>query len=317
MTGVRESDAPVLIVTGTTASGKGDVAASLAAKLSGEVLSLDSMKVYRGMDIGTSKPTAVERRGVPHHLIDVLDPRESMNLARFVALAHETRADVVARGRVPVAVGGTMMYLHGFRHGVFAGPVADLELRESLREEARVVGVPKLHARLAAVDPLAASRIHPNDYKRIERALEVHAATGEPISRLQKETQAPAFARQVYVLSFRRDVLDARIDRRVLAMFETGFVAEVREILDSGGFGRESGEGLGYREVVEHLQGRLSLEETIALIQRRTRRFARRQLTWLKRLEAQSRFELASEAELPTAERAIFEAYEAARRRPA
>jgi tRNA dimethylallyltransferase len=311
-------DSTVLIITGTTASGKGDLGASLAAHLGGEVLSLDSMKVYRGMDIGTSKPTEAERRGVPHHLIDLIDARESMNLARFVELADACRREVDARGRVPVAVGGTMMYLHGFLNGVFSGPVADHSFRETLRAEAKAAGVPALHERLAGVDPVAAARIHPNDYKRVERALEVHAVTGRPISRLQQDgTRAPRFPRQVHVVTFRRDVLDARIDARVVAMFDAGFVAEVRKILDAGGLGRESGEALGYREVVDHLQGRATLAETVALIQKRTRRFARRQLTWLRKLEAASWSELASADLFPATEEAILNAYQTTRRRPA
>jgi tRNA dimethylallyltransferase len=311
------TDAPVLIVTGTTASGKGDLAAAVAKRLGGEVLSLDSMKVYRGMDVGTSKPTDSETLGVPHHLIDVLDPLESMNLARFVERAHEVRRQVAARGRPPVVVGGTMMYLHGFLNGVFAGPAQDPAWRARLREEARVGGVPALHARLRSVDPVAAGRIHENDYKRIERALEVHAMTGEPISRLQADSTRPeGFERLICVVTFRRDLLDARIDGRVVAMFEAGFVDEVRRILEKGGFGRESGAGLGYREVVEHLQGARPLEETVELIQRRTRRFARRQLTWLRRLPADVRLELASREDLVAAEASIVERYEAKRRRP-
>jgi tRNA dimethylallyltransferase len=302
----------VLAVTGTTASGKGDLAVALARRVGGEVLSLDSMKVYRRMDIGTSKPTPAERQGIPHHLVDLIEPWESMNLARFVDLAHGAREDVARRGRVPVAAGGTMMYLHGFLNGVFAGPVADLALRERLRDEARAAGTPALHARLAAVDAAAAARIHPNDYKRIERGLEVHALTGVPLSRLQSEgTRRPSFARQVHVVTFRRDVLDARIDARVLAMFEAGLVDEVRAILAGGGFGRESGEALGYREVVEHVRGLRGLSETIALIQKRTRRFARRQLTWLRKLDAASWHELDAQDGLAGAEAAIAGAYAA------
>jgi tRNA dimethylallyltransferase len=301
---------PVLIVTGTTASGKGDLGVELAERLGGEVLSLDSMKVYRGMDVGTSKPTAEDQRRARHHLIDLIGPRDSMNLARFVDLAHAARRDVVARGRVPIAVGGTMMYLHGFLNGVFAGPVADHAFREALRAEARTSGVPALHARLAAADPEAAGRIHPNDYKRIERALEVHAITGEPISALQRRgTRAPGFERRIHVLTFRRDVLDARIDARVLAMFEAGFVDEVRAILDAGGFGREAAEALGYREVVEHLAGRAGLAETVALVQKHTRRFARRQLTWLRKLPGATWHELARETDLPRIPETIAAAF--------
>ncbi len=276
---------PVLILTGTTASGKNTVGAQVARRLSGEVVVLDSMKVYRGMDIGTAKPGPSEQAGVPHHLMDLISPRESMNLRRFTDLATATLREIAERGHCPVVVGGTQMYLRGLLHGVFDGPGADAAFREGLREEARSQGVPALHARLSRLDPVAASRIHENDMKRIERALEVHHLTGEPISELQRRLTVPAaFPHRTYVLTFERDVLDERIDARVRQMFTAGFVDEVRRILDDGGFGRESRDALGYGDVAEFVLGRRTLVETVNAVQAQTRRFARKQLTWLRKL---------------------------------
>lgn len=310
------SEAPhprVLILTGTTASGKNRVGASLAKRLGGEAISLDSMKVYRGMDLGTAKPDLAERQGVPHRLIDILDPRDSMDLRKFVDLAHAARREIAAAGKHAVVVGGTQLYLHGFLHGVFDGPPQDPAFRAALRAEAAEVGVSALHARLAERDPVAAARIHPNDYKRVERALEVFAAAGRPISELQKEgTVAEAFPRRSYVLTWERRALDARIDARVVEMFRQGFVDEVRRVEAAGGFGREAGEALGYREVRAMIAGEATEAETVTLVQRNTRRFARKQLTWLRKLPADLRFECRSKEDLAAAEEAIYADFVAA-----
>jgi tRNA dimethylallyltransferase len=309
-------DTPVLILTGTTASGKNRMGASLARRLDGEVLSLDSMKVYRGMDIGTAKPTAAEQAQAPHRLIDLLSPREAMHLRRFVDLAHEARRDAARRKKTPVVVGGTQLYLHGFLHGVFEGPPQDQIFRERLRAEAAALGVPALHARLRACDPTAAGRIHENDYKRIERALEVHHATGRPISALQAEGTVPStFPRRVAVLTWDRAVLAARIEARVVEMFREGFVDEVRRILAEGGFGREAGDALGYPETIALLAGKISEDEAIRLIQNGTRQFARKQLTWLRKLPADLRFECRTPEEFAAAEEAIYADFTAFRRR--
>lgn len=308
--------APVLIVTGTTASGKNALGARLGEAFGGEAISLDSMKVYRGMDVGTAKPTAAERRGVPHHLIDVLDPREGMNLRRFVDAAHAARRDVALRGKVPVVVGGTQLYLHGFLNGVFEGPDQDPAFRAALRAEAATAGVPALHGRLAAIDPAAAARIHANDYKRIERALEVAQAVGRPLSVLQAEATRPIpFPRRTAVVTWERGELDRRIDRRVGEMFREGFVDEVRRILADGGFGRESADALGYAEARAVLEGALGEAEAIEAVRRKTRRFARKQLTWLRKLPADLRFELRAAGDFEAAFAAIrddFAAFRAA-----
>lgn len=282
----------VLVVSGTTASGKDRTAAVLARRLGGEIIVLDSMKVYRGMDLGTDKPSPEDRGTVPHHLLDILDPRESMNLRRYVDLARGAAADILRRGAVPIVAGGTALYLQGFLHGVFEGPEADSGFRDRLRAEAAALGLPALHERLRGIDPAAAARIHPQDYKRIERALEVHHLTGRPISGLQTQwAGAPALPHRLYLLGWDRHVLDRRIDDRVDAMFRSGLVEEVRGILERGGFGPQSGEALGYRETAAHVRGEAGLAETIELVKRHTRRFARRQLTWFRRLATAVRIE--------------------------
>jgi tRNA dimethylallyltransferase len=308
---------PTLILTGSTASGKNRIGASLAARFGGEVISLDSMKVYRGMDVGTAKPTESERRGVPHHLIDVLDPREGMNLRRFVDAAHAARRDVARRGATPTVVGGTQLYLHGFLNGVFAGPDQDPVFRAALRAEAAERGTAALHERLRATDAAAADRIHANDYKRIERALEVAQVAGRPLTELQREgTVATPFARRLYVLTWERTALDRRIDARVLEMFREGFIDEVRRIVAAGGFGRESGEALGYPEAVAVLEGRLSEPAAIERIQAKTRRFARKQATWLKKMPADLRFELRDPADAAAAEETMAADFAAYQRSP-
>ena len=278
------SDSPLLVLTGTTASGKNRTGVRLALELEGEIISLDSMKVYRSMDAGTDKPDLGLRRSVPHHLVDILDPNESMNLRRFVDMAHEAREEIRERGRLPLVVGGTALYLNGFLKGVFDGPDADDEFRRGLRAEAAIKGVAELHSRLREVDPESADRIHPNDFKRIERALEVWAITGRPISALQGQWErAPALEHRLYILTWDRAILDRRINERVDAMFREGFVEEVRVIHEGTGFGKESSQALGYKEVVSCLAGEITECEAIDLIKRRTRRFARRQLTWFRR----------------------------------
>lgn len=281
-------DAPrrkVLILTGTTASGKDATAVAVAESIGGEVVTLDSMKVYRGMDVGTDKPTPAERRAVPHHLLDSLAPQEPMNLRRYVDAAARAVADIHARGREAVLTGGTALYLKGFLHGVFEGPAADPEFRAALRLEYASLGAVALHERLKTVDPAAAARLHPNDRKRVERALEVHALTGKSLSEQigQWQPTVPPWA-VVIVLTWPREVLFERINERVQRMFDGGLLEETARILESGGFGPQSGQALGYAEAQAVLAGTLNKETAIAEVQRRTRLFARKQLTWFRSL---------------------------------
>ncbi|MBI5368717.1 MAG: tRNA (adenosine(37)-N6)-dimethylallyltransferase MiaA [Planctomycetes bacterium] len=275
---------PLPILLGQTASGKGAAACALAARLPLEIVSVDSMKVYRGMDIGTAKPSAAARRAVPHHLLDVADPWESYHAARFLENASEATRQIRFRRRTPLHVGGTGLYLRLLARGLFAGPPRDAAVRGLL--ESRVIAgeLPALHAELAAGDPPTAARLHPHDAKRIVRALEVLLASGRPISSFQTQpTDTPPGRMRLVGLRWPVADLDRRIDERVDRMFAAGLVEEVRALLaDPHGLSREAAQALGYREVAELLAGLRSLPDTVALVKQRTRRFARRQMTWFR-----------------------------------
>jgi len=274
-------------ITGPTASGKTALGLEVARRLNAEILSLDSMAVYRGLDIGTAKPTLEERQAVAHHLIDLVDPDQEFSLAEYLDAAEKAAAEIAARGREVLFVGGTPLYLKALLRGIFEGPPADWELRRRLQSEAGEHGPDWLHARLAAVDPVAASRLHANDTRRLIRALEVFEKTGRPISVWQQqfERARPAEACKVFVLDWPRDALYARIDARVEQMFAAGLVAEVEAVLKAGkSFGRTARQALGYCETLDFLEGRRGLDETIELVKTRTRQFAKRQLTWFRSL---------------------------------
>jgi tRNA dimethylallyltransferase len=287
-----------LILTGPTACGKTALALELAQRVGGEVVALDSMTVYRGMDIGTAKPSPAERERVPHHLIDVLDPWESLTVAWWLARAEEACADIVARGKRPIFVGGTPFYLKALLHGLFPGPPADEELRRALEAEAARDGNEALHARLAAVDPKTAARLHPNDVRRVVRALEVHTLTGRPISAWQNTWDSPAFAESpesappparipTVVLELPRETLYERINRRVTTMLDAGWLDEVRRLRElTHPLSREARQALGYRELLDHLDRGRDWDETVELIRTHTRQFAKRQLTWFRHLPA-------------------------------
>jgi tRNA dimethylallyltransferase len=287
-----------LILTGPTACGKTALALDLAERIGGEIVALDSMTVYRGMDIGTAKPTAAERARVPHHLIDVLDPWESLTVAWWLARAEAACADVTARGKRPIFVGGTPFYLKALLHGLFDGPPADAELRKALEAEAVRDGTAALHARLAVVDPKTAARLHPNDVRRVVRALEVHTHTGKPISDWQQTwdtasfTETPASAPPparipAAVLELPREVLYDRINRRVGAMLDAGWLDEVRRLRAlPQPLSREARQALGYRELLKWLEVGGDWDGTVDLIRTHTRQFAKRQLTWFRHLPA-------------------------------
>jgi tRNA dimethylallyltransferase len=274
-----------LVLTGPTGSGKSALALEFAERLHAEIVALDSMTLYRGFDIGTAKPSATDRSRVPHHLIDVLDPSESGSVAWWLNQAAAAVADIEGRGRTALFVGGTPMYLKALLRGLFPGPSANDELRKRLESEAARVGAPALHARLARMDPLAADRIHPNDLRRIVRALEVRQATGRPISELQTEWAIPGQVADVVCLELPRSELYARIDRRVEVMLESGWLDEARRLRDlAQPPSREAAAALGYRELWAHLEGRISWADTIKGIQQRSRNYAKRQLTWFRSL---------------------------------
>jgi tRNA dimethylallyltransferase len=282
--------ANALILTGPTASGKSSLALELAERVNAEIVSADSMTLYRGMDVGTAKPLAADRARVAHHLIDVLDPWESASVAWWLERATAAVHDIETRGKTVLFVGGTPFYLKALLCGLFPSPPADHELRRQLEAEAERQGPEALHGRLAAVDPASANRLHPNDVRRVVRALEVWHLTNRPISEWQREgwwqADTPRFARgSCLVIDVPRPELYARIDRRVEAMFAAGWVEEVRRLRElPQPLSREASRALGYREIGEFLDGRRSLTETIAEVQLRTRQFAKRQLTWFRAL---------------------------------
>lgn len=276
------------VLTGPTGSGKSRLALELAERHAAEILSMDSMALYRGLDIGTAKPTAADRRRVPHHLIDVLDPWQSSSVAWWLDQARACCQDIRRRGKRVLIVGGTPLYLKALLHGLFDGPPADAALRQRLTQEAGQHGSAALHARLSAVDPAAATRLHPNDLRRVIRALEVWELTGRPISAWQQQWANPpavAQAPRVVWLDLPRTELYERINRRVEQMFTDGLVEEVRTLRAlPRPLSREACQALGYREVFAHLDGHASLADTIALVQTHSRQFAKRQITWFRHL---------------------------------
>ena len=274
--------ANMLVILGPTASGKSELAFELARRAGAEILSFDSMQVYRGMDIGTAKPSADERARVRHHLIDVVDPNQVFTAARFVEMAEIVIADVAQRGVALIATGGTPLYYKMLFEGMFEGPGADVEIRERLREQSNE----ELHQRLSQVDPAAAQRIHVNDTKRLIRALEVFELTGQPISQMQQQWEGQSARHQAtwIGLDWPREELNRRINARVKGMIEAGWVQETRSLLEKfGTLSKTASEATGYHEIMEHLQGRMSLELALEQIKIATRQLARRQMKWFRR----------------------------------
>ncbi len=275
----------MLAVVGPTAVGKSDVAVLLAQRLNGEVVSADSMQVYRGLDIGTGKLPPGERGGVPHHLIDVVEPQEPFNVAQYEGLALEAIAGIHARGRLPLLVGGTGLYYRAVvRPYLTTGTGPDPELRARLAGEASALGVERLHRRLAEVDPVSAGRLHPHDLRRIIRALEVYTLTGVPLSAQQNASPEPRFDLVSVGLTAPRDVLYRRIDARVDRMLAKGLVEEVRSLVQRGlADWLTAVQALGYKEFFAYLRGEEELSTAVARLKQETRRYAKRQRTWFRR----------------------------------
>jgi tRNA dimethylallyltransferase len=275
-----------IYLTGPTASGKTAVGVALAERLEAEVIALDSMTLYRGLDVGTAKPTVAEQRGIRHHLIDVLDPWESASVADYRGWALDVLLDVESRGKRVLFVGGTVLYMKALLRGLFKGPGAIPELRHSLEAEAAERGDSVLHARLARLDPATAGRLHPHDRRRVIRALEVITMTGRPLSELQTDhARAAPPDIPVFALTRSPEELKTRIARRVVQMFSSGFVEEVRKLLYAPNpLGPVPAQSVGYREVIEFLYSRATFPETVARIEKRTRRFAKHQATWFRGL---------------------------------
>ena len=274
-------------LTGATAVGKTAVAVQLARRLNAEIIALDSMTLYRGLDVGTAKPSLEDRHGIPHHLLDILEPWQNADLALYRNHALHAVLDIEARGKLPLFVGGTPLYLKALLRGLFEGPAANANLRAELEAEAQRLGRQALHARLAALDPTSAARLQPQDLRRVVRALEVVTLTGRPLSTLQIEHNHPAPPDvHVFALDRPRPILHNRINLRVHDMIKAGLVDEVQRLLDHPqGLGHVPAQAVGYREVADLLAGNLSLAAAVDRIQARTRQFAKRQSTWFRSLD--------------------------------
>ena len=284
-------------LTGPTASGKTAVGVELAKRLGAEILALDSMTLYRGLDIGTAKPTQEERGGVPHHLIDVLDPWQRSSVAAYRQWAAERALEVESRGKRVLFVGGTPLYMKALLRGLFEGAGSDPELRAGLEREALALGEAALHERLAEHDPAVAARVHPHDRRRIVRALEVLALSRRPLSALQTEHERPAPATvPVVALELDRAALNRRISARVERFFKSGFLDEARRlrVLDPP-LDQTAAQAIGYREAFDLLSGRLTESAAIERIQARTRQFAKRQRTWFRGLSEVVLFPVAAD----------------------
>ena len=281
------SPTPVLFIMGPTASGKTDLAVALAQRFPFEIVSVDSALIYRGMDIGTAKPDADTLRLAPHRLIDILDPAESYSAGRFRVDAQREIVRIHGQGRIPLLVGGTMLYFRALQQGLSELPPAHPELRARLAAELAARGSAALHTRLAVVDPVAAARIHPNDPQRIQRALEVFEITGRPITELYASEKGETFALKAIKLAIAptdRQILHQRIEQRFHRMLERGFVAEVEGLHARGDLDLEkpSMRAVGYRQVWHYLDGGMDYREMTQRGIVATRQFAKRQLTWLR-----------------------------------
>lgn len=278
-------------LVGPTAAGKSELALAVAERAGAELVSLDSMLVYRGMDVGTAKPDAAMCERVPHHMLDLVEPSERFDVQRFLEELGPRLAALAAREKRVLFVGGTAFYLKALTHGLFEGPPADLELRARLEAEADEVGLEALHERLRSVDRESAERLHPNDRRRVVRALEIHEQTGRPLSDWQREWRdaagrsTPGRERRLVGVGREAAELEAAIPRRIAAMLDAGWVEEARAVRDGPGFGPTAIQALGYAEVLRLADGELSRAECAELVATRTRQFARKQRTWYRKFD--------------------------------
>lgn len=284
---MKELKKPLIILTGPTAVGKTSLSIRLAKAVQGEIISADSMQVYRHMDIGSAKITPEEMEGVPHHLIDCLDPEEEFNVVRFQQMAKEAMDGIYSRGHIPILVGGTGFYIQAVIGDIdFTEHGEENTYRKQLEEKAKEEGAEVLHQMLETVDPEAAKAIHPNNVKRVIRALEYFQQTGQPISQHNEEQRQKESPYQVayFVLNDERSHLYERINQRIDEMIQNGLIREVEELKERGcHLGMVSMQGLGYKEILQYLEGNWTLEEAVYILKRDTRHFAKRQITWFKR----------------------------------
>lgn len=281
-----------LYLTGPTASGKTAVGIALAQRINAEIIAMDSMTLYRGLDVATAKPTRAEQREVPHHVIDVIAPWDSASVADYLRWAESAIHEIESRKRRVLFVGGTALYLKALLRGLFEGPGADEDLRADLEK----LDSETLHSRLQAIDPSTASRLPIADRRRIVRALEVYEMTGKPLSSFHEGHDQPAENVRVFALSRPRDVLCRRIDERVVSMFENGLLDEVRHLREAPKpLNTVPAQGVGYREAIAHLNGEISRMQAITLTQARTRQFSKRQGTWFRGLKECRSFPMGDE----------------------
>lgn len=277
---------PLLVIGGPTASGKTALAVGLAKRLDGEVVSADSMQIYKYMDIGSAKPDEVEKEGIVHHLMDVAEPTENFSLGDYLVLARKTINDIHARGKLPVVTGGTGLYINALVDNIeLADEENTLAIREKLTAFAEENGNDALFERLREIDPESAERIHPNNVKRVMRAIEIYESTGQTMTESLKNSKKPPLYKTVqYGINYPREELYDRINRRVDIMLKNGLVEEVEKLVKMG-CTREntSMQGIGYKEVIDYLEGKITFEEMTEAIKQGTRRYAKRQITWFKR----------------------------------
>jgi tRNA dimethylallyltransferase len=275
----------MILILGVTASGKGRLAFDLAQNIDAEIISIDSMKVYRRMDIGTAKPPTAARQRVPYHLIDVVEPSDSFSVGSFLDRASKAIEQVKDRKTNIIAVGGTALYIKSLLYGLFEEAGSDEQIRAELRARAEAEGLAELHRELTSIDPMAADRINPNDARRIIRALEVYTITGKPISSFQKQWETRQAKHNWTIIGLRREKPEAssRINQRVKKMIDAGLVDEVKALLDEEKpLSQQARCAIGYAEIIEHLNGRMDLKNAIEKIKINTRRLAKGQRTWFK-----------------------------------
>ena len=275
----------MILILGVTSSGKGRLAFDLAQSLGAEIISIDSMKVYRRMDIGTAKPSREVRQRIKYHLIDIVEPSDSFSVGAFRETALEAMKQIKSRNMPIIAVGGTALYIKALLYGLFEGPGTNEQIRAELNSRAEAQGLAELYRELTKIDPIAAERINPNDFKRIIRALEVYQLTGKPISSLQKQWDREEAKHDWTIIGLRREKAEEskRINSRVKKMVAAGFVDEIKALLaEEKPLSKQARCAIGYAEIIEYINGRIELEEATELIKKNTRRLAKNQRTWFK-----------------------------------
>ncbi len=276
----------LILVVGATASGKSQIGVNLAKKYNGEIISCDSMQVYRDMNIGTAKITSEEMQSIPHYMIDIVNADAQFSVGEYASMADKAINDIISRGKVPIIVGGTGLYVDGILYPMTFGGDKNIEIRAELESQFALYGKEYMHSMLAEIDPIDAQKIHPNNVKRVLRALEIYKTTGTCKSNLQEKNKDLKYEVCMIALDVDRNVLYQRIDSRVDKMFEIGLLNEVKQLLSNGvGFENQSMQAIGYKEFKNYFNATKTLEETVEIIKQNSRNYAKRQLTWFKKYD--------------------------------